>query len=274
MHAAPTWDPQVYLQHAGPRTRPFHDLLARIPEPPGSGSPLRIADLGCGPGNVTVLLADRWPSAHITGFDNSPDMLRAATDAHAGPTADGGRLEFVLDDIAAWTPDTTYDLIVSNAALQWIPGHANLFKTWLDALNPGGVLALQVPGNFIAPSHGLLGELCDSPRWRDRLQEHGRLFVHIMETAEYLQRLTDLNCTVDAWETTYVQLLPGEDPVLDWVKGTAMRPALTALGDDEEAKNAFLTEYRDLLRKAYPQGPHGTLFPFRRIFAVAQKVVG
>lgn len=270
MPAAPSWDPQVYLRHAGHRTRPFLDLLARIPEPSGTGSPLRIADLGCGPGNVTALLAERWPTAHITGYDNSPDMLRSAA-AHAGPTPGGGQLSFAQADIGDWTPDTTHDLIVSNAALQWVRGHADSFKSWLDALSPGGVLAFQVPGNFIAPSHALLGELCDSPRWRDRLQEHGRRYVYILEPYEYLQRLADLDCEVDAWETTYVQLLPGEDPVLDWVKGTALRPVLTALEDDEEAKEAFLTEYRDRLREAYPPGPNGTSFPFRRIFAVARK---
>lgn len=272
MPAAPTWDPQLYLRLAGHRTRPFHDLLSRIPEIPGNGAgaPLRIADLGCGPGNVTALLAERWPSAHITGFDQSPDMLQTAK-TYSGPTEGGGQLDFAQADIAGWEPDMTYDLITSNAALQWVRGHADSFKAWVDALSPGGVLAFQVPGNFIAPSHALLGEICDSPRWRDRLREHGRSYVYILEPHEYLQRLSDLGCEVDTWETTYVQLLEGEDPVLEWVKGTALRPALTALADDEPAQDAFLAEYRDRLREVYPPGPHGTVFPFRRIFAIARK---
>lgn len=271
MPAAPTWDPQLYLRHSGNRTRPFHDLLSRIPDlPGGEGTSQRIADLGCGPGNVTALLAERWPTAHITGFDQSPEMLRTAQ-ALSGRTSGGGQLRFAQADIAEWEPETSYDLITSNAALQWVRGHAKSFKSWVDALTPGGVLAFQVPGNFVSPSHALVGELCDSPRWRDRLREHGRRYVYILEPSEYLGHLTDLGCEVDTWETTYVQLLSGEDPVFEWVQGTALRPVLTALADDEEAREAFLAEYRDHLREAYPPGPHGTVFPFRRIFAVARK---
>ncbi|WP_369378405.1 methyltransferase domain-containing protein [Streptomyces sp. cg36] len=301
---APLWDPQQYLHHSGHRTRPFLDLLARIPALPGSSGaaaadpaaaggapaahvgaqrapharpgpggrpPARIADLGCGPGNVTALLAGRWPDARITGFDLSPEMLAQADKDHAGTTPGGGWLDFRPADLAHWTPEEPYDLIVSNAALQWVPNHPESFAPWIEGLLPGGTLAFQVPGNFTSPSHALLGELCESPRWRSRLGDHGRRYVHILTPADYLQRLTDLGCEVDAWETTYSQLLAGEDPVLDWVKGTALRPALTALGDDEEAIAAFLAEYRDLLRAAYPPGPHGTVFPFRRIFAVARR---
>ncbi|MEU9982015.1 trans-aconitate 2-methyltransferase [Streptomyces sp. NPDC050856] len=273
MYSAPTWDPQQYLRHADHRTRPFLDLLARIPELPATaeGRPARIADIGCGPGNVTALLADRWPDARITGFDLSREMLEQAEKYHAGTTPGGGWLDFRPADAAHWTPDGTYDLIVSNAALQWVPNHPESFPRWLDGLAPGGTLAFQVPGNFTAPSHALLGELCDAPRWRDRLAGHGRRFVHILDSADYLTRLTDLGCAVDVWETVYSQLLQGEDPVLEWVKGTALRPVLTVLDGDEEATAEFLSQYRDLLRKAYPPGPHGTVFPFRRIFAVARK---
>ncbi|UNO41579.1 trans-aconitate 2-methyltransferase [Streptomyces sp. MST-110588] len=270
MHVAPTWDPQQYLRHAGHRTRPFHDLLARIPELPRRGRPARIADLGCGPGNVTVQLADRWPEARITGLDSSAEMLEEAR-TYAGPTPGGGHLDFGLADAAHWLPEEPYDLIISNAALQWVPNHADSFPAWIQALTPGGTLAFQVPGNFTAPSHALLGELCDEPQWRPRLRGHGRRFVHILDPAGYLERLTSLGCAVDAWETTYVQLLQGEDPVLDWVKGTALRPVLTALEGDPAAREEFLDQYRDLLRKSYPPGPHGTVFPFRRIFVVAHK---
>ncbi|WP_407552428.1 trans-aconitate 2-methyltransferase [Streptomyces sp. Pv4-95] len=270
MHVAPTWDPQQYLRHSELRTRPFLDLLARIPDLPRRERPARIADLGCGPGNVTALLAARWPDAHITGYDSSPEMLKEA-ETHAGPTAGGGHLDFAPADAGDWVPDEPYDLIVSNAALQWVPDHPESFAHWIKGLTPGGTLAFQVPGNFTAPSHALLGELCDAPRWRERLDTHGRRFVHILQPADYLQRLTGLGCDTDAWETTYVQLLQGDDPVLDWVKGTALRPVLTALEDDPAASDAFLAEFRDLLREAYPTGSHGTVFPFRRIFAVARK---
>ncbi|MFD0355340.1 trans-aconitate 2-methyltransferase [Streptomyces sp. NPDC127110] len=267
--SAPVWDPQQYLRHAGHRTRPFLDLLNRIPELPTA--PARIADLGCGPGNVTALLTDRWPDARITGFDLSPQMLQRATDEHAGPTPGGGRLDFRHADLADWMPEETYDLIVSNAALQWVPSHPGSFAAWINGLRPGGTFAFQIPGNFTAPSHRLLAELCDTPRWRDRLAGHGARYIHILEPAEYLARFTELGCAVDVWETTYSQLLQGADPVLDWVKGTALRPVLTALGDDREAVDRFLAEYREALRAAYPPGPRGTVFPFRRIFAVAHK---
>ncbi|MFI8521509.1 trans-aconitate 2-methyltransferase [Streptomyces sp. NPDC085481] len=269
--AAPTWDPQQYLRHSGHRTRPFLDLLARIPQLPNHGRPARIADLGCGPGNVTVLLADRWPDAHITGLDLSPEMLERAEKDWAGTTSGGGWLDFRPADAAHWTPEEPYDLIVSNAALQWVPNHPESFATWIDGLRPGGTLAFQVPGNFTAPSHALLGELCESPEWRDRIGDQGRRFVHILDPDEYLQRLTELGCETDVWETTYYQMLVGEDPVLDWVKGTALRPVLTALKDDRGAADAFLAQYRERLREAYPPGPHGTAFPFRRIFALARK---
>ncbi|MEU6298437.1 trans-aconitate 2-methyltransferase [Streptomyces erythrochromogenes] len=267
--SAPTWDPQQYLRHAGHRTRPFLDLLTRIPELPNR--PARIADLGCGPGNVTELLTTRWPEAAITGFDLSPEMLRRATEQYAGPTAGGGSLDFRQGDIAGWLPEEPYDLIVSNAALQWVPGHPGSFGAWINGLRPGGTFAFQIPGNFTAPSHALLAELCDAPRWRSRLAGHGARYIHLLEPAEYLARFTALGCEADVWETTYHQLLQGPDPVLDWVKGTALRPVLTALGDDREAVDAFLAEYRDRLRTAYPSGPRGTVFPFRRIFAVARK---
>ncbi|WP_228978644.1 trans-aconitate 2-methyltransferase [Streptomyces sp. DH12] len=273
MHSAPTWDPEQYLRHSGHRTRPFLDLLARIPELPAAaeGRPARIADLGCGPGNVTALLAERWPDARITGFDLSREMLEQADKHHAGTTSGGGWLDFRHADAARWTPDEPYDLIVSNAALQWVPNHPESFAGWLEGVVAGGTLAFQVPANFTAPSHALLGELCDSPRWRSRLAGRGRLFAHVLDTAEYLGRLVDLGCAADVWETVYAQLLQGEDPVLDWVKGTALRPVLTELEGDGAAVAEFLSQYRDLLRKAYPPGPHGTVFPYRRVFAVARK---
>ncbi|MGW4321735.1 trans-aconitate 2-methyltransferase [Streptomyces sp. NPDC004684] len=266
---APVWDPAQYLRHAGHRARPFADLLARVPPPPTDAP--RIADLGCGPGNVTALLADRWPAAHITGYDNSPEMLDKAVVEHAGPTPGGGRLDFAHADVRTWTPPEQYDLIVSNATLQWVPGHAGRFADWVAALKPGGALAFQVPGNFAAPSHTIMRALAGSARWRDRLDGVLRHDDAVLGPGEYLERLTALGCAADVWETTYVHLLQGEDPVLDWVKGTGLRPVLTVLADDPGARDAFLAEYRTALREAYPAGPHGTPFPFRRIFAVARK---
>ncbi|MET7440378.1 trans-aconitate 2-methyltransferase [Streptomyces sp. NPDC004082] len=264
--AAPLWDPSQYLRHADHRARPFADLLARVPDLPGR--PARIADLGCGPGNVTTLLAARWPTAHITGYDNSPQMLERARADHEGPTPGGGHLDFAAADARTWTPAEPYDLIISNATLQWVPGHPASFPAWVDALAPGGTLAFQVPGNFDSPSHRLMREIATSPRWRERLGGTLRHDGAILTPAGYLDRLTALGCDADVWETTYLHLLRGEDPVLDWVKGTGLRPVLTELGPDADA---FVEEYRAALRTAYPAGEHGTVFPFRRVFAVARK---
>lgn len=160
---APTWDPGQYLRHAYHRARPFADLLARVPELPGD--PARVADLGCGPGNVTAVLAERWPTARITGLDSSPEML-ARAEALAGPTPGGGRLDFAPADARTWTPAEPYDLVISNATLQWVPGHVTRFPDWVAGLAPGGTFAFQVPGNFDAPSHRLMRELAHSPAGR------------------------------------------------------------------------------------------------------------
>ncbi|MEU3791817.1 trans-aconitate 2-methyltransferase [Streptomyces fructofermentans] len=265
---APTWDPGQYLRHAEHRARPFADLLARVRPP--TGGPARIADLGCGPGNVTVQLAERWPAARITGYDNSPEML-AGTAAYAGPTAGGGRLDFAEADLTDWAPPRTYDLIVSNAALQWVPGHLDSFGPWLDAIAPGGTFAFQVPDNTDAPLHALMRELAASARWKERLAGVLRREDSVHDPLVYLERLAGLGCSVDVWQTTYMQLLHGGDAVLDWSMGTGMRPVLTALADDPGARDAFVAEYRDLLREAYPAAPHGTVLPFRRLFAVARR---
>ena len=248
------WDPAQYLRHADHRSRPFHDLVARVPGVPG-----RVVDLGCGPGNTTATLPRRWPEAEITGVDNSPDMIDRARQDHPG-------IRFESGDIRDYRPDA--DLILSNAALQWVPGHAQLFPRWVDALPSGGTLAFQVPGNFGAPSHTLLAELRDTPRWSGLITDIHVPAVH--EPADYLRRLTDLGCAVDAWETTYCQLLTGEQPVLDWMLGTGLRPSLAALTDPAD-RERFLAEYGALLAEAYPATPHGTVLPYRRIFVVAVK---
>jgi trans-aconitate 2-methyltransferase len=286
---SPVWDPRQYARHSEHRERPLRELLARVPELPHPEAP-RIADLGCGPGGPSLPLAERWPGAHITGYDSSPEMLAEAR-TYAGPLGEGaGTLDFAHADLAVWRPDPAasrpFDLLFSNAALQWVRGHVDRFPDWLDGISPGGALAFQVPGNFDAPSHTLLHELRDSPRWRARLGGgtermggvHGPA-VHgpavdgpaVHDPAGYAAALAPLGCTVDAWETTYLHLLQGEDPVLDWVKGTALRPVLTLLADDPEARDAFLADYRDALREAYPAREYGVPFPFRRIFVVAVK---
>jgi len=253
------WDPAQYGIFGGERARPFAELVARL----GDAEPARVADLGCGSGELTATLAARWPRAVIDALDGSPEMIAEAR-RHEIP----GRLSFRVGDVTAWTPDGPVDLIVSNAVLQWVPEHLDLLPRWAEALAPGGRLAFQVPGNFGAPSHVLLRELARSDRWRARL---GRLQedAPVLDPAGYLDLLARHGCAVDAWETTYAQVLHGADPVLEWVKGTALRPVLSALGPDETAE--FLAAYRDGLRRAYPAAPYGTVFPFRRIFVIATR---
>ncbi|MCU4185285.1 trans-aconitate 2-methyltransferase [Acidiferrimicrobium sp. IK] len=253
------WDPAQYLRYAGERERPFWELVARIT----TGAPRDVVDLGCGPGTATAGLAQRWPEATITGLDSSPEMIERASALRIP-----GRLQFALADAGEWTPaPASLDVIVSNATLQWVPGHVARFEAWLAALRPGGTLAFQVPANFDAPSHTLLRDLATSPGWRDRLGEVGRR-VHISDPRRYHRELRALGAQVDAWETTYLHALHGADPVLDWVRGTALRPYLSVLDAGDAA--AFSDAYAADLRAAYPPEPTGeTLLPFRRIFVVA-----
>jgi len=254
------WDPVQYERFADERSRPFFELVGRV----NAERPARVVDLGCGTGALTASLSSRWPEAEVTGVDSSPEMVASA----AGPKAPG-RLCFRLADVRDWRPAAPVDVIVANAVLQWVPEHPTLLARWVADLAPGGWLAFQVPGNDESPSHLLLARLRRSPRWR-ALAGETTLGHRVLEPIEYLERLAGLGCSVDAWETTYLHVLPGADPVLEWVKGTALRPVLRALGDGAD-REAFLAEYGALLREAYPARPFGTILPFRRLFVVARR---
>lgn len=255
------WDPSKYIQFGDYRDRPFFDLIGRI----GAGNPHEVVDLGCGPGNLTATLARRWPHAKVLGLDSSAEMLaKAAAEARDEP-----RLRFEFEDIAEWMPSPTTDVVVSNAALQWVPGHQGMLAKWLRQLKAGAWFALQVPGNFNAPSHVLMRELAGSARWKSKLGGILRGGESVGEPADYLEIMLDAGCKADAWETSYLQLLTGIDPVLEWVRGTALRPVLAALSAEDGL--VFEAEYAAALTSAYPVTKHGTVFPFRRIFAVATK---
>jgi trans-aconitate 2-methyltransferase len=249
------WSPEQYAEYGDHRKRPYRELLARI----GAENPRVVTDLGCGPGDMTVELARRWQDATVTGIDNSPAMIEAAR-GHASD-----RVSFRTEDIGAWRPDEPQDVIVSNAALHWVPGHLGMLPRWIAALNPGGWLAFQVPGNFDAPSHALLRELCDARGLGGTL-----LKTPVAEPGRYLETLVGAGCAVDAWETTYQQVLSGHDAVLEWTRGTALRPVLARLADPAERED-FVNQYGKLLAEAYPERPYGTVYPFRRIFVVARK---
>jgi trans-aconitate 2-methyltransferase len=259
------WDPDQYLRFASERSRPFHELLARV----GATDPERVADLGCGPGELTGLLAARWPGAEVTGLDSSPEMIDAARAAQeaAGPADPLARISFGLGDLRDWQPGGKVDVIVSNAVLQWLPDHLEILARWPALLAPGGWLAVQVPGNFDQPSHQILRDLAASPRWRDRLSG-APLNRQSADPAQYLDLLARAGCETDAWETTYQHVLPGDDPVTQWYKGSGLRPVLARL--DTAAAAAFLAEYSAAAAVAYPRQPYGTVLAFRRVFVVAR----
>lgn len=253
------WDPKQYARYESERSRPFFDLVGQI----RSSAPGTVVDLGCGPGELTATLADRWPNASIRGIDSSPEMIeRTASNL-------GANVSFSLGDAAAFVA-TGVDVLVSNALLQWVPDHQQLLIRWADELNDDGWLAFQVPDNFSAPSHVLMRELAESDRWAAQLAGVLRHADAVAPVADYLALLTDSGLTVNAWQSTYLHLLGGTDPVLDWVRGTGLRPVLAALPAPEAAE--FEAEYALRLRSAYPQRQFGTVFPFRRTFVVAHKV--
>lgn len=251
------WNPETYLRFADQRARPFFDLLARV----GATTPRRVVDLGCGPGNLTEHLMLRWPEAAVDAVDSSPEMVAAARER--GIAAQVG-------DVAVFDlpPDT--DVVFSNAALQWVPGHAELLVRWAESLEPGAWIAVQVPGNFDAPSHVAIRTLAEQEPWSKILGDFRFRSPKVVETpVHYAELLTGAGCDVDVWETTYVHELAGENSVLTWITGTALTPVRDQLTEEQWQK--FRAELIPMLDEAYPVRQEGTtLFPFRRIFVVAQ----
>ncbi len=255
-----SWDPDRYLTYADERGRPFVELLARV----GAESPTSVVDLGCGPGNLTALLVERWPAAHVAGLDSSADMIAAAKETTPA-------VAFEVADLRDWVTgeEDPVDVLVSNATLQWVPGHLDLLPALVGRVAAGGWLAFQVPGNFDEPSHTIRTELAAEAPYVRALEHHVPHVPSSHDPAVYLRALQHLGCEVDAWETTYLHVLHGEDPVFAWVSGTGARPTLQALPDD--LRPAFEEEFKRRLRAAYPPGPSGdVVLPFRRIFVVAR----
>jgi trans-aconitate 2-methyltransferase len=233
--------------------------VARLP----GGAVRSAADLGCGAGELTRTLAERWPDAVITGVDSSEDMLARAAAQPAHP-----RVRFALGDLRAWRPPAPVDRVVSNAALQWVGDHDALLARLVECLAPGGALAVQMPDNDDEPTHRIAATL-----WRDArfapLLGQAPAERRVRPGAWYGERLLALGCEVEVWRTTYLHRLRDAADVVEWVKGTLLRPVLSRLADDDLA--AFLAAYTERVRDAYPVGPHGVWFPFPRLFFVAQR---
>jgi trans-aconitate 2-methyltransferase len=254
-----TWDSEQYLRFAEERTRPCRDLAARVALPAARS----IVDLGCGPGNSAAVLRERWPGVGVTGIDSAPDMLaRARRDYPDFRWEDG--------DIGSWRPGRTYDLVFSNAALHWVPDHAELLPRLLSYVAEGGALAFQVPANLHAPAHRLMRELAASPRFRDAFTHPVREW-HVEEIADYYDILSPHAAHLDLWATEYQHVVADAAAITEWYKGTGLRPFLDAL-PGVVAQGAFLAEYTALVARAFPARRDGrVIFPFRRMFAVAYR---
>jgi len=265
---AEKWNPEQYDKLSEYRARPWAELMSRV----GASRAEIVVDLGCGSGGHTLDLAARWPDARIIGVDNSGEMLDQARRNDSGE-----KVEWVRADVESWDPaglGAPIDVVVANSLLQWVPSHMRLIPGWIAALAPGGWFAMQVPGNFNAPSHTLLREVAaKSPRAAELLPRLGRSEA-VSEPAVYSFLLAGLGCDVDTWETTYQHVFePGAfegEPVLEWTKGTALLPVFEVLeGEGERAD--FVAAYGKALLRAYPPQAFGTVFALRRIFAVAHK---
>lgn len=258
----PSWSARQYLKFSDERTRPCRDLAARISVP----QVRRIIDLGCGPGNSAEILAERWPDAEITGLDNSAEMIENARRSHPAR-------RWLTGDLAEWAARSSerFDIVFSNAALQWVGAHETVFPLMARRVAPGGALAVQMPCNNDAPAHTLMRELAASPAWRRWFPE-GRVrewFVH--DAGFYYDVLAPVAARVDLWETEYLHILPDAEAIVEWYKGSGMRPFLDAIGEEAE-KIRFAAEYLERIRTAYPRRPDGrVLFPFRRLFVIAYR---
>jgi len=290
----PSWDAEQYLKFADERTRPCRELAARV----AIDAPRRVIDLGCGSGNSTRVLAERWPAAEVTGLDSSAQMIAAARRENpagrwieadiAGwhwqaqsasgemPTdvnslAGTGRLRLPVPPKRTDLPGRP-DIIFSNAALQWVPDHAALLPRLLRQANPGGALAVQMPDNFDAPAHRAMRELAASAGWRELLFQGGGVREwHVDDLPFYYDTLAPHAARLDLWKTEYFQVMPDAEGIVAWYRGTGLRPFLDALPTDAD-RDRFAAEYLERIRAAYPRRTDGrVLFPFRRLFLIAYR---
>lgn len=263
----PHWDAKQYLRFAEERTRPCRELATRV----AVESPRRIVDLGCGPGNSTLVLAERWPAALLTGIDSSPDMIDAARRDWPADRTPAPRWE--VGDIASWRAgdDEQCDVAFSNAALQWVSDHRALYPHLLAQVAPGGALAVQVPYNYDAAPHRIAREIAASAGWRNRFPSEGVREWHVHHAEYYYDLIAPHAARIDLWETEYLQVMENVEAIVAWYQGTGLRPYLQALAVPED-RERFLAEYRDALRPSFPARVDGkVLFPFRRLFLIAYR---
>jgi trans-aconitate 2-methyltransferase len=250
-----TWSPTTYLRFEDERTRAARDLLAQVP----LVSARKIVDVGCGPGNSTALLVARYPDAEVVGIDSSSKMLDEARAALPG-------VRFIEADAHTWLPEPDADLVFANAVYQWVPDHLSILPRVLGRLWLGGVLAVQMPDNVGEPSHRLMEQIARDGPWAARLSDAPR--ETLPAPCEYYDALRPVASRIDVWHTVYNHVLAGPDAIVDWFRGTALRPFIDPLSEDERGK--FLDVYRERIAGAYPAAADGkVLLRFPRLFIVA-----
>jgi trans-aconitate 2-methyltransferase len=256
------WNPALYRRFEDERTRPAQELLARVPLAAAG----RVIDLGCGPGNSTELLVQRFPQAQVIGIDNSEAMLGSARERL--PAA-----RFAFGDIATWAPDSSAgapDLIYANAALQWVPDHETLIPRLFAALAPGGVLAIQMPDNRQEPTHRLMRAVAAEAPWKEPIGDADKLRTELLGIGGYYDLLARDAANVDVWHTIYQHRMTSAAAIVEWVRSTGLKPFVDPLSD--ALRTSYLAEYERRVDAAYPVRADGQrLLAFPRMFIVAQR---
>lgn len=253
------WSPEQYLKFEDERTRPANDLLAAVP----TNQVEFAVDLGCGPGNSTELLLRRYPSAEILGIDSSEEMIEQASQRLPG-------CRFEQGDLDTWRSEKKADVLYANASMQWLSGHDKLFPQFMDFLNTNGSLAIQMPDNLEQPTHIAMREVAGDKRWAEKLSKANATRSSLGDASFYYDLLKPHSKRVDIWRTTYHHPLEGIEGIVQWFLGSALRPYLAALNEDE--KPQFLEKYREVLARSYkPMSDGVVLLPFPRLFIIATK---
>lgn len=251
------WNPQLYLKYKNERTQPSIDLVSRI----DAENPEKIIDIGCGPGNSTRVLAQRWPESIITGLDNSPAMIEKAG-------MDYPDQEWILSDISGFETDIKYDIVFSNAAIQWIPGHENLLLKLFSFLSTGGALAIQIPQFNEMPLGKSLEKISGKIKWKELTHGCRELFTY-HESGYYYDILAQSSNSIEMWETSYCHVMDSHESILEWIRSTGLKPYIDRMKDDF-MKSEFEYEVLESIRQDYPEQKNGkVLFPFKRLFFIA-----